>query len=142
MPIGAVVLLLLFIFLRIQGTDNANRQLSLKAKLSHMDPVGSIVFISAVCCVLLALQWGGQTKQWQSPTIVGLLVGFVLLFCLFALIQWKLKEKATIPLRVLRQRSIIASAGVLFFLGASLYVVSCSQGFSVSGSTSRQLMII
>jgi fatty acid desaturase len=95
----------------------------MKSKLQHMDPIGCSVFIAAVCCLLLALQWGGQTKPWRSPTIIGLLVGGAALFCLFGIIQWKLGEKATIPLRILRYRSIYTSAGVLFFLGASTYVV-------------------
>ena len=124
MPIGAIVLVLLYIFLKIDGTDNEKRRLAFKAKLSHMDPVGCTVFIAAVCCILLALQWGGQSRSWKSATIIGLFLGFGLLMFLFFAIQLKLGEKATIPLRVLRQRSILGSAGVLFFLGASTYVVS------------------
>ncbi|KAI9878025.1 MAG: hypothetical protein M1830_002145 [Pleopsidium flavum] len=123
-PIGAVVLVLLFLFLKIKGTDNENRMLPIKAKLNHMDPLGCLVFIAAVCCILLALQWGGQSKPWNSSTVIGLFVGFGLLSCVFGYIQWKLGERATIPLRILRQRSILTGAGVLFFLGASTYVDS------------------
>lgn len=91
-----------------------------------MDPLGCLVFIGAVCCLLLALQWGGQSKPWSSSTVIGLLVGFVALSGLFGYLQWRRQDRALIPLRVLRQRSIFTGAMVLFFLGASTYLVSTS----------------
>ena len=118
------MLVLLFLFLRIRDTDNENRRLPLKAKLDRMDPLGTLFFISAVTCILLALQWGGQSKPWSSATIIGLLVGFVALSCAFLVTQWKLGERAIIPLRVMRQRSMLTGSGVLFFLGASTYIAS------------------
>lgn len=123
MPLGAIVLLLLFFFLRTNDTDNQTRKLPLKVKLGHMDPLGCAVFIAAICCLLVALQVGGQSQSWKSPAVIGLLIGFGLLILLFFYIQAKLGEKATIPLRVLRVRSILAGSGVLFFLGATIYVV-------------------
>ena len=92
-------------------------------KLGHMDPLGCTAFIAAICCLLIALQRGGQTESWGSATVVGLFVGFGLLILAFFQIQLKLGEKATIPLRILRSRSMLAGSGVLFFLGATLYVV-------------------
>ena len=124
MPLGAIVLLLLFFFLRIHDTDNQTRKLPLKVKLGHTDPLGCIVFIAAICCLLVALQLGGQSQFWKSAAVISLLVGFGLLILLFFYVQAKLGEKATIPLRVLRTRSILAGSGTLFFLGATVYVVS------------------
>ncbi|KAE8327604.1 major facilitator superfamily domain-containing protein [Aspergillus sergii] len=123
-PIGGVTLVLLLFVLRIRNAANENRSLPLKVKLQHMDPIGCIVFIGAVCCLLLALQWGGQTKPWHSATIIGLFVGFGLLSTLFVGIQVWRKERALIPLRVLRQRSIWTSGGVLFCLGSATYAVT------------------
>lgn len=123
LPIGAVVLILLSLFLRIKGTENESRKLPFKRKLASMDPVGCFVFIAAICCLLLALQWGGQSKPWRSSTVIGLLVGFVALGCLFVYLQWRRQDRALIPLRVFRKRSIFTGAMVLFFLGASTYLV-------------------
>lgn len=95
-----------------------------------MDPFGCLIFISAVCCLLLALQWGGQTKPWKSPTIIGLLVGFALLAALFICIQLKLQANALIPIHVFRRRSIWTGAMVLFFLGSSNYLVSALDDVS------------
>ena len=121
-----MVLILLSIFLKVKGTENENRKLPVMKKLDSMDPLGCILFIGSVCCLLFALEWGGQSKPWGSPTVIGLLVGFVTLTSLFAYLQWRRKEKALIPLRVLRKRSIFTSAMVLFFLGASTYLVPSS----------------
>lgn len=122
-PLGAIVLLLLFFFLRIKDTDNRTRKLPLEIKLGHMDPLGCIVFIAAICCLRVALQLEGQSQPWKSATVVGLMIGFGLLILLFFRIQAKLREKASIPLRVLRTRSIVAGSGTLFFPGATISVV-------------------
>lgn len=122
-PIGAVVIVLLFLFLKLKGLDNEDRKLPLSQKLRRIDPVSCVVFIGAVCCLLLALQWGGQSVPWNSSKVWGLFVGSGLLLLLFCILQWKFGEKATIPPRIFRQRSVMAGSGVLFFLGASLYLV-------------------
>ena len=123
-PIGFVVLVALSIFLRVKDTDNENRRLPLSTKLSSMDPVGCILFIGAIVCLLLALQWGGQTKPWKSATIIGLLVGAVVLALIFIGMQWTLQDQALIPPRVFLKRSIWTGVMVLFFLGAATYLVS------------------
>jgi hypothetical protein len=124
LPIGGLVLALLFAFLKVPGTRNANRKLSTSEKLKRLDPFGCLVFLGAVTCLLLALQWGGQTMPWESATVIGLFVGFGGLACVFCYIEWKQQEQATIPLRVLFKRSVWTSAIVLFFLSGVTYLVS------------------
>jgi protein-S-isoprenylcysteine O-methyltransferase Ste14 len=131
LPIGAAVLVILSIFLKIKGAQNKNRKLTLTKKLDSMDPLGCLIFISTVCCLLLALEWGGQTKPWNSPTVISLLVLFVILGLVFAYLQWRRKDRALIPIRVLKKRSIYTSAMVLFFLGASNYLVSSFRSFTL-----------
>lgn len=124
LPIGGVVLVGLTIFLTTKGIESEMRKLPLMSKLKNMDPLGCLVFIGAICCLLLALQWGGQTKPWDSPTVLALLIGFVPLTTLFIYMQWRRHDQALIPLRVFLKRSIWTGAMVLFFLGASTYLVS------------------
>ncbi|RDK45506.1 MFS general substrate transporter [Aspergillus phoenicis ATCC 13157] len=122
LPFGAVVLGGLTLFLRIKGQATKDRQLPLRAKLGSMDFLGCALFLAAVCCLLLALQWGGQTKPWSSSTVIGLLVGSAALALVFIFIQWKRQERALITLRVFCRRSVFTSAMVLFFLGGSTYL--------------------
>ncbi|KAJ5691620.1 MFS general substrate transporter [Penicillium malachiteum] len=116
LPIGAVVLIGLSIFLKVRGGTNALRRLPLRSKLACVDFIGCTLFLGAVCCLLLALQWGGQTKPWSSAIIIGLFVGTVALITLFAYVQWQRGENALIPLRVLRKRNVLTSAMFSYYL--------------------------
>lgn len=125
-PVGGTTLVLLLFVLRIRKAENRERSLSLKEKLRSLDYIGCVVFIGAVCSLLLALQWAGQVKPWNSATIIGLFVGFGLLSILFISIQNWQQDKALIPLRLIRLRSIWTSGGVLFCLGMATFAVSPS----------------
>lgn len=121
LPIGFVTFVLIMIFLKI---ENKRTPMTLKARIMQLDPLGALMLLASVVCLLLALQWGGQAHPWNSATIVGLLVGFGVLFILFGFIQWTMGEDATVPLRVLKQRSILSASAFLFFIAMSNYVVS------------------
>lgn len=66
--------------------------------------------------LLLAVQWGGNKYAWKSSTIIGLFVGFGLSMIAFGAWQWKQQDEASIPPRIIGQRSIL-SAIVVVFLG-------------------------
>lgn len=127
LPVGAVVIIGLSFFLRIKSIDTPARKLPFRQKLERLDPVGCLVFLSAVCCLLLALQWGGQEKAWDSADVLGCLVGAFALGILFIVTQWYQKEQALIPLRIFAKRSIWTGVMVLFFIGAETSIVSSSD---------------
>lgn len=122
-PCGGFTFLLIMLFLRLLD-DHPDRRLPLKEKLKYMDPLGTAILVGAISCLLLALQWGGQSLPWNSSTIIGLLIGFGILAVLFGFVEYRLGEMATIPLRILRQQSISMGAGFLFFNQMSSYTVS------------------
>ena len=124
LPIGAVVFCLIALFLHVDKPDEEMRKLPWKKQLSYLDPVGVILLLGGVTCLLIALQWGGNKYPWKSATIIGLLVGCALLLLAFGFVQWWLGEMATIPLRILRQRTILFGAIALFFTNWSNNVVS------------------
>ncbi|KAI0018951.1 efflux pump antibiotic resistance protein [Xylariomycetidae sp. FL0641] len=120
LPIGGAAFFLLLIILKLPRPEEGN-DLTFIQRLASLDYPGIVVIISAVCCLVLALQWGGQDKPWESSEVIGLLVGAGLLFIAFGLIQWRKGEKATVPLRVFRQRSILMGSLYLFFLEMAIY---------------------
>lgn len=127
-PIGACVIIAILLFVPMrQSSNQADRNLPLRSKLRHMDAIGTVLFIGAICCLLLILTWGGQTYQWNSSIIIGLFVGFGLLTLCFCYWLWKQGDLALIPLRVLRRRSICMGALILFSLGISSQVVSANH---------------
>ena len=131
-PVGVPAFFVVLFVLKLKGLDHTDRSLSIKVKLLHMDVAGAAIFISAICCLLLALQWGGTTRPWKSSTIIGLLVGFMLLIIIFIVLEWRQKEKATIPLRFLKQRSLLMGACFATLIYASNYLVG-SEIVALSG---------
>ncbi|KAK8081415.1 MFS general substrate transporter [Apiospora saccharicola] len=119
-PVGVCVIAVVFFFVHIgQSSNQANRALDLRKKLSHMDGLGTVLFLGAVCCLLLVLQMGGREWAWRDSRCIGLFVGFAVLTGCFALWQWRRGDRAIIPFRILRKRSIGMGALVLFSLGMS-----------------------
>jgi hypothetical protein len=123
-PIGIGVMLAVLLFVpKCQGNTQSYNDLSLSSKLNHMDPIGTVLFIGAVCSLLLVLTWGGQTYSWSNSRIIGLLVGFGLMVCCFCYWLWKRGDLAIIPLRILQKRSICMGALILFAIGILSQVV-------------------
>lgn len=78
--------------------------------IKRLDPLGMSLFAPAVICLLLALQWGGSTYAWDNGRIIALFVVFGVLFLGFVAVQiWK-PETATIPGRIIKQRSIFSTS--------------------------------
>lgn len=123
LPIGGAACFMVLLFLRVNATDNENRQLPLRTRLQHLDALGAVTLIAAICCLLLALQWGGTTYPWKSSKVIGLFIGFGLLAIVFGLLQWKLGENATVPLRLLRQRSVLMGCFYAALINMANYTV-------------------
>jgi hypothetical protein len=116
LPIGAITFALLSF--TIQHTEAPMPGLSFRQQLSRLDLLGTAIFLPGITCLLLALQWGGGTYPWSNGRIIALFVVFGLCMIAFCAIQtWK-QESATVPPRILKQRSIAAGAWFTFFMGA------------------------
>lgn len=81
--------------------------------------MGSVVFMAAMICILLALQWGGQRFPWRSGQVIGLLAAGAVLVGIFGYIQHWGGENATVPPRLLNQRTVWASGIFAFCMGAA-----------------------
>lgn len=78
----------------------------------------------SIVCLLLALQWGGSTYAWGNWRIILLFVLFAVLFIVFACIQVFMPNTATVPVRIISQRSIAAATVfMLAVTGAMLMTV-------------------
>lgn len=85
--------------------------------------MGTLAFLPAIVCLLIGLQWGGTRYDWANARIVVLLVLAGLLTMAFIGVQiWK-QEKATVPPRILKQRSIAAGTWYSFWLGAAYFLL-------------------
>lgn len=112
-PLGALVLVLIF-FGFTNHVTNPDESLPLKKKLIKLDPLGTLAFVPAVVCLMLALQWGGMTYGWGNAKIIALLLTFGVLISFFIYLQYRLQENAMLPPRIAKNRSIMA--GVWFLV--------------------------
>ena len=107
LPVGGVVAAIVIIFLKLDGLNTTHRRLPLMEKLRKLDPLGASLLIRSVCCLALALQWGGASLARRSARVIGLPVGFGLLGIAFFIFEWKAGDRAMLPPRVFSQRSIM-----------------------------------
>ncbi|PKS04988.1 hypothetical protein jhhlp_008354 [Lomentospora prolificans] len=108
LPVGGVCGLLL-LFQRLPPLQRTNQG---PFTLRCLDPLGTILFVPCIICLLLALEWGGISHPWSSPQLVALLVLFSILLVAWYLSQHFGKEHATVPPLILLQRSVLA--GVIY----------------------------
>ncbi|KAL8836551.1 MAG: hypothetical protein Q9170_002871 [Blastenia crenularia] len=94
-----------------------------QARLKQFDPIGTTLFIPAIICLLLALQWGGSQYDWGNGRIIALFIIFGLLILGFTFVQFRQGDDATIPIRIIKQRSMATAAWFTFCLGASFFIL-------------------
>lgn len=89
---------------------NADSQLPIKEKIKKLDIIGSMIFIPALTCLLVGLTWGGTRYGWGNARIIVLFCISAVLLVVFLFLQHRLGDKATVPPRIAKERSILAGA--------------------------------
>lgn len=112
LPIGAVTAVIVILVLKVDSPMAAAGK-STKEKMLQLDPLGTLCFLPAIVCLLLALQWGGSKYPWNNARVIALLVVFCVLIIAFIVLQVVRKEDhVTVKPRIIMQRSI--ASGVWF----------------------------
>jgi MFS family permease len=124
LPIGGVALAGLVFLLPAKRPPRDHGSESLKDRIRQFDPIGTALMLPGLILLLLALQWGGNEYSWGSTRVIVSLVLGIVLLVIFAITQPLLGENATIPSRIIRQRSIAAGTAVSFGFGSALIIVT------------------
>ena len=122
LPIGGLSIGVIVLFLHLPP-NNEYSGVPLLTRIKELDLIGASLLIPAIICLLLALQWGGNQYPWNNSRIIGLFVGFGLLAILFAISQVYLGEKATLPPRILKQRSVLSAAIFAMLFGGAFFLL-------------------
>jgi EmrB/QacA subfamily drug resistance transporter len=121
LPFGAVTMVFIFFF--FNPTKSAKKlSVGWKNRIMDFDPAGTVVFLPMIICLLLALQWGGSTYPWNDGRVIALFVVFGVLLAIFVSIQFYVGERATIPPRIIKQRTVASSAWFGVSLGAAFFL--------------------
>ena len=67
--------------------------MTFRQKLERLDLLGAVFLVSAIVCLVLALQWGGTVYSWSYSKVWGCLLGFGAISIVFILSQALNKDK-------------------------------------------------
>lgn len=86
----------------------------MQEELLQMDPLGLSVLIGAIVCFILPLQWGGITKPWSDSSVIGTLVGCLLLLIVFVAIEIRMDDRAMLQGSLLGKKVIRVNCLYIF----------------------------
>ncbi|KAJ9500914.1 hypothetical protein H2202_003472 [Exophiala xenobiotica] len=122
LPLGGATMVMLAFVLKLNNYKP--NKTPFKEQLHQLDPLGTFVLIPAVTCLLLALQWGGTKYSWSNARIIVLLILSGILLILFGYIQHWRQERATIPPRIIKNRSVASGMAYVFCSGSGMMTAS------------------
>lgn len=121
-PIGIVA----FIFIMTAYKESPSHT---KQKI---DWTGAATLVGAIICLMFGLELGGQSYPWDSPQILGLFAGFLVLFIVFLFAETRAAEPI-ISFQMFRKRLFASSNLVALFYGATFIVATIYIPIFVSG---------
>ncbi len=122
LPLGGITIAVVSLFLHL---DHKPRTLGWMETMKHLDPAGTVLFLAAIVCLLLTLEWGTAHHSWSEPRNIALWVLFSLLFLAFVAWQyWTQETIATIPARIFFQRSVAFGGVSQFLVGSTMLTAS------------------
>lgn len=115
LPLGALALLLIGIFFK-DIKMSSDQDLPTLTKIKKLDLTGTAIFVPGIVALLFALQLGGTTFGWDDPRVITCLVLSALLVGAFAAWQIYRGEEATLPPRIVKNRTVLSG---MFFAGCN-----------------------
>ncbi|VUC31555.1 unnamed protein product [Clonostachys rosea] len=147
LPLGAVTAVVVFFFARMpdqptteEQSETGGQNSRFKYFFSKLDVVGTVLLIPFMTCLILALQWGGTTLPWSNWRVILCLSIFGVTFLLWCYVQHSRGDLATLPVRIIKQRSIASGAWFSFSHGAlrSLIIYYIPIWFQVVKDTNAE----
>lgn len=121
LPIGGLAMLIVVLLLHVNRNSDDTLGMTILERILQIDLLGTAIFIPAIVCLILALQWGGAEYAWSDSKIIGLFVGFGLMLVVFVGIQFWKGDKGTLPPRMFKDRNVLAAMMFSFFFGAGFF---------------------
>ncbi|KAJ6505778.1 ABC transporter [Mycena vitilis] len=118
LPVGGVSLIAVALIMKASpplGSDPSNRSWpELLRQVARMDFLGATLVAGAVTSVVLALQWGGNTKPWDDKAVIVCFVVSGVLTVMFFAWETYLGDRAMTPMAIMKSMSIYAILGTCF----------------------------
>ncbi|KAF3768091.1 MFS general substrate transporter [Cryphonectria parasitica EP155] len=108
------------VFFLINLPSKTPRDITWSEFLAKFDFLGTAFLLPGLVCLLLALQWGGSTYAWSDWRSILLLCLFGVCITIWMYVQVRQGDKATLPLRILKNRSMGAATWYMFCVFGAL----------------------
>ncbi|KAJ7286552.1 ABC transporter [Mycena rebaudengoi] len=128
LPIGGVSLTAVLLLLKASpplGADRTKRSpKDIFQQVLRLDYVGAILVAGAVTSLVLALQWGGNTKPWDDKAVIICFVFAAVLTVVYIVWETRLGDRAMVPTAIFKSRSIYAILAFCLLTRFSLLLFS------------------
>ena len=124
LPVGGLVAVLLFMVRIPEQVAKPPPGQVVRDLHNMLDLVGFAIFAPASIMLLLAVQYGGNQYEWDSPVVIGLFCGAGATFLIWFAWDYYRGDAAMIPLSMLRKRHVWSSCLVYGFLSAAMFSTS------------------
>lgn len=88
-----------------------------------MDLLGVTLVMAGIISFILAVEYGGQKKPWDSSTVIGLFIGSVLIWIAFGTWEYLNNDYAMLQGRLISQRFVWLPCAFQFCFAASYFVL-------------------
>ena len=108
LPIGGLLFLAIFFVLEARPAitiRKGTQDLSGFGKFRELDLIGTLLSLGAICCLLLALQWGGNERPWDDAMVIALICVSPVIFLLFLAWERHVGDKAMMPLVLFKRKT-------------------------------------
>ncbi|KAF7294640.1 Major facilitator transporter-like protein [Mycena indigotica] len=127
-PLGGLSIVVVAVFLKasppLGSSDTDRTWRTLRHQVFRLDYVGATLVSGALTCLLIALQWGGNTKPWDDKSvIICFVLGGVLAIATGAWEIWIGVERAMVPTTIFKSLSIYAIIAYCFLLRFTQLIV-------------------
>ncbi|KFA62998.1 hypothetical protein S40285_06838 [Stachybotrys chlorohalonatus IBT 40285] len=121
LPVGGLAMIGIFFFVNVNRINPDSMGLTIMERVKQLDWAGTVVFLPAVMCLLLALEWGGAEQAWDTPEVIGLCVAFGVLIIIFIGTQIWRGDSGTLPPRLFKHRNILPAMIFSIFFAAGFF---------------------
>ena len=120
LPIGGAAFAAILLLLKLQKQPKT--KVSVKEHIVRLDPLGTLFFIPSMVCLVMALELGGSVYEWSNWRLIALCIVFGLTALAFGVVQVLMPKSASLPVRVIKQRTMWAGTGFMIFLAGSMFL--------------------
>lgn len=120
LPVGAISGAFIFLFFSTPRTAVPVKA-TWKERILQMDPAGIALAMGGIIAYTLFIEYGGIKYPWSHKTVIGLGVGWVLIWILWAVLQYFNGERSMIAPRLFKKN--VTYAMYAFFFAAAFFQV-------------------